>query len=241
MPIKGLSDKVYLPRLGRIRLGVMEPSGQSSCPRAVDYFVCPDPVKKVFGDRPRELPVLLPDEDDSRWAAQYYRCYFRTRGLVCKGDGEKASALIDPRTGSLATHSSRRSSLKEIECRPDTCACYGRQCRRVMNLRFLLPDVPGLGVWQIDTSSLWSITNINSALHFLRQVCGRASGIPLTLRLQPRQVQLGGLKNNIYVLVLDSPMTMPEMLCHAQKSLSGGLSYYQPIEQFKEKETHVRS
>lgn len=160
MPIKGLSDRVHMPRLGKIRLGIKVDGEQSSYPQPVDYFVCPDPVKKVQGDRPRELPILFPNEDDSCWAAQFYRCYSQTRGLVCKGDGERASALVDYRTGSLASHRSRQVSLRDIDCHPATCLYYGKHCRRVMNLQFLLPDVPGLGVWQLDTSSFWSITTI---------------------------------------------------------------------------------
>jgi len=94
-----------------------------------------------------------------------------------------------------------------------------------MNLQFLLPDVPGLGVWQIDTSSLWSITGINNSLQLLRQTCSRVSMIPLTLRIQPRNVQLNGLNKTIHVLTLDAPFTLSEMLRYVR---------------LKEKETHAR-
>lgn len=216
MPIKGLTDQVRLPRLGKIRLGLRVEGGDTTYPRPVDYFVCPDPVRQVYGQRPKELRVLFPIEDDTKWAAQFYLCYSHTRGLVCKGDGERATALTDERTGSLASRSSRETALKEIDCNPAVCPRYGQQCRRVMNLQFLLPDVPGLGVWQLDTSSYWSISNINNSIQLVRRTCGRVSMIPLFLRLQPRKVQPNGLKKTVYTITLATPLTLLEILKYAQ-------------------------
>jgi hypothetical protein len=216
MAIKGLSDQVRLPRLGKIRLGVREKGRGISYPRAVDYFVCPEPVRKVYGNRPKELRILFPIEDESRWAAQFYQCYSRGMGLVCKGDGQRARALLDEQTGCLATRSSRKTTLKEIDCHPQTCPHYGERCRRVMNLQFLLPDVPGLGVWQLDTSSYWSMVNINNGLKIVRQACGRVSMIPLRLKLVAQQVWPNGSKKAAYVLALGTPLTLMQMRRYAR-------------------------
>jgi hypothetical protein len=216
MPIKGLSDQVRLPRLGKLRLGIKVEGNGNPYPQPVDYFVCPDVVKAIYGDKPRELGILFPGEDPSKWASQFYRCYSRTRGLICKGDGERAIALVDGDTGTLASRDSRNTVLKEVECDPEHCPVYGKRCRRVMNLQFLLPDVPGLGVWQLDTSSYWSISNINSGIKLLTALCGRISMIPLTLKLAPREVHPGGFKKTVYVLSLDIPGTMTEILQYAQ-------------------------
>ena len=212
MPIKGVSDRVRLNRLDKIRLGVRVRDDSQAHPTPVDYFVCPEPVRKVYGERPRELRILFPGEDDSRWAPQFYRCYSATGGLVCQGDGERATALIDGRTGSPAARSGRNTSFREIECHPATCLLYGKRCRRVMNLRFLLPHVPGLGVWQIDTSSYWSITNINSGVQLIRELCGRISLVPLILRLVPQAVQPNGVPKTVHVLKLDIPTTLAAMM-----------------------------
>ena len=216
MPIKGVTDQVRLPRLGKIRLGVRLGEGARSYPRPMGYFVCPEPVQKVYGQRPKELRILFPIEDESKWAAQYYRCYSRGRGLVCKGDGERGSALVDEQTGRLATADSRKASLREIDCNPDTCRYYGAQCRRVMNLQFLLPDVPGLGVWQLDTSSYWSMVNINNGIQLVRQACGRVSMVPLVLKLVAQEVRPNGSKKAVHILSLDTPFTLVEMLRYAQ-------------------------
>ena len=216
MPIKGLSDQVRLPRLGKIRLGIKVEGRGNAYPQPVDYFVCPDSVAAVYGRKPRELRIVFPTEDPSSWASQFYRCYSRSRGLVCKGDGERASVLIDEDSGTLASWDSRRTTLRDIECDPQRCPEYGSRCRRVMNLQFLLPDVPGLGVWQLDTSSYWSITNINSGIRLLRSICGRISMIPLTLKLTPQQVFPNGSRKTAHILSLDIPSTMAEALRYAE-------------------------
>jgi len=216
MPIKGLSDQVRLPRLGKIRLGIKVEGQGSPYPQPVDYFVCPGSVAAVYGRKPRELRIVFPTEDPSSWASQFYRCYSRSRGLVCKGDGERASVLIDEDSGTPASGDSRRTALRDIECDAQRCPEYGSRCRRVMNLQFLLPDVPGLGVWQIDSSSYWSISNINSGVRLLCAICGRISMIPLTLKLTPQQVYANGSRKTAHVLSLDIPGTMGEALRYAR-------------------------
>jgi len=216
MPIKGLSDQVRLPRLGKIRLGIKVEGVKNPYPQPVNYFVCPDSVKSVFGDRPRELRILFPTEDPSKWASQFYRCYSKSRGLICKGDGERATALIDEDTGALADKDSIHTILKEVECDSEHCPEYGKSCRRVMNLQFLLPDVPGLGVWQLDTSSYWSIINMNSGIKLIAPLCGRISMIPLILKLVPQEAHPNGFKKTVYVLSLDIPGKLTDMLKYAR-------------------------
>ena len=49
--IPGLSDRRRLPRLGSIRLGIKVKNKKGiEYPKETEYFVCPDEVKKVFGD-----------------------------------------------------------------------------------------------------------------------------------------------------------------------------------------------
>lgn len=205
MPIKGISEVRRLPRLGKIRLGVREASPRTGgeFPRAVDHFVCrPDrstseaaarAFREVYGERPRELDIMFPVDDRDRFFEQWYRRYGSGTGLLCKGDGETALEL-DRETG----------EIREVECSPPACPWAAKKhCRPVGTLRFLLYRVPGLGVWQIDTSSYHSIVNLNSAIDLLRAVTGgRVAMIPLKLALRPREVQVEGRKKVIYVLEL---------------------------------------
>ena len=218
MPIKGVTEVVRLPRLGKIRLGIKKENASGvSYPFQTEYFVCPEEVRKVFGEKPRELRIMFPTDDQTQWASQYLRCYSASRGLVCRGDGETSVAKIDVRTGEIASKESAETEMKEITCNPAKCAYYQKaQCRRVMNLQFLLPDCPGFGVYQLDTSSFFSIVNVNSSLELIRGTCGRLSMLPLSLKLIGQEVQPEGKKKTVRVLSMTAPYSLAEIQRYAQ-------------------------
>lgn len=222
MPIKGISEVRRLPRLGKIRLGVKETSQKTGnpYPKAVDYFVCnadqstseaaARAFHQVYGDKPRALDIMFPVEDRDQFFPQFYRRYGSGSGLLCKGDGE-AAVEIDKETG----------EIREIECDPMECEWAAKKhCRPVGTLQFLLPKVPGLGAWQIDTSSYHSIVNLNSAIDFVRALTGgRIAMIPLKLIIRPKEVQVEGKKKVVYVLDLaHEEVRLEEILLASRKS-----------------------
>jgi len=214
MPIKEVSDIRRMPRLGKIRLGIkVEPEGKNPYPRATDYFVVPDEIKDYVGTMPKKLNIMFPTEKAGEFAQQWLRCYSFTQGLVCKGDGSTAIRKIDVDTGDIARHTTQEWVFKEWGCDLDTCEQYSeKQCRRVMNLLFLIPDVPGLGVWQLDTTSFYSIVNINSCIDLIKRLCGRISFIPLTLSLEPQIVEPPGIKKKtVHILQIRSDVKLAEI------------------------------
>lgn len=217
MPIKGVSEVIRLPRLGKIRLGIKKenPNGVPY-PAPVDYFVCPEEVRKVFGERPQELRIMFPTDDKTQWASQFLRCYSASRGLICRGDGETAVARVDVKTGEIAGKDAAVTELREVTCNPPGCPYHQRaQCRRVMNLQFLLHDCPGFGVYQLDTSSFHSIVNVNSSLELIRGICGRLGMIPLSLKLVEQEVQPEGKRKTVRVLSLTAPYSLAEIQKYA--------------------------
>ncbi|MDP3063729.1 MAG: hypothetical protein Q8O40_11060, partial [Chloroflexota bacterium] len=219
-PIKGVSDRPRLPRLGKIRLGIkVEEEGKKPYPRAVDYFVCPLEVQAVLGEKPTSLPIAFPTDDPDQWASHYYRRYSSFRGLTCRGDGEKATRWVDlekavdkatgelptqeqshPRFWPVASRETKKTIQREIECPPLSCPEFAqKQCKPVMNLQFMLPTVEGIGIWQLDTSSWNSIRNVLAGLNLVKSLTRSVLGvprlqlIPLTLSLVPLQVQPEGV------------------------------------------------
>ncbi|MBA7465064.1 hypothetical protein ES707_00225 [subsurface metagenome] len=213
MPIKDISEIRRMPRLGKIRLGEKvkpEEEGKNPYPRATDYFVVPDEIKEIVGDTPKKLNIMFPTEKTGEFAQQWLRCYSFTQGLVCKGDGSTAIRKIDVETGDIARHTTAEWVFKEWGCDPETCEQYSeKQCRRVMNLLFLIPDVPGIGVWQLDTTSFYSIVNVNSCVDLIKRLCGRISFIPLTLSLEPQIVEPPGIKKKtVHILQIRSDVKL---------------------------------
>jgi hypothetical protein len=218
MPIKGVSEIVRLPRLGKIRLGIKNETDEGiPYPSPTDHFVCPDEVKKVFGEKPKELRIMFPTEDETQWASQYYRCYSETGSLLCRGDGEMAVARVETFEREGNSKEKIITKLLEMPCNPDRCPIHKQgYCRRVMNLQFLLPDCPGFGVYQLDTTSFYSIVNINSSLELIRGTCGRLSMIPLSLKLVEQEVQPEGIKKMVRVLSLTAPYSFAEIQRYAR-------------------------
>ncbi len=222
-PIKGLSEQRRLPRIGKIHLGVKKKSPRTGgeYPVATDYFVCPPEVQQIYGDKPKRLDVIIPLEDEEVWASQYYRQYSRSRGLVCKGNGETCRRMVDSATGSVAGRDTKEVTWREgCECKGVECTDYkGNACQEVMNLQFMLPKVLGLGIWQIDTGSLHSIRNINDCATMIRAMCGRVSWIPLTLTLEPTEVVNpdDGKKKTVYCMHLRYDRSAESLLMDSEK------------------------
>ena len=213
MPIKGLTERRQLPRLGKIHLGVKLTNAKGvEYPSAVDYFVCPPEVKAVYGEKPKELTVMFPPAEQDTFASQFYRSYSRSRGLVCKGDGDRADRTVYSKdaarmkeTGEVPPIAGRedgQTERVEIPCPGRECPYFrSGDCKGVMNLQVMLPDVPGIGIYQIDTASVNSIVRVNSVLDWMQRLFGRVSGVPITLALVPMETQgPDGKKKNIFVL-----------------------------------------
>jgi len=234
MPIEGLSGVTRLPRLGKIRLGekVKKAGTNVEYPKATPYFVLPDKdevgelaatMRKIYGDKPNELPIIFPIEDEDKFASQYYRCYSMTRGLVCKGDGKTCLQTVDTATKVLANRDSKAEDieLQELPCKGRECPHYkSNQCREIMMLQFMLPDIPSIGIWQIDTSSVNSIININGAVKLYKGIFGRISMLPLTLTLKPQEVvsSVDQKKKKVYTLHLEARASLRNMLLLLEKT-----------------------
>jgi len=202
--IKGLSEIRRLPRIGKIRLGVKNRNQQGvQYPSAVDYFVFEDKntpkevlekIKNLYGEKPRKLMIKFFSNDLEQIFPQFLKYYSKGQ-LICRGDGEKARRRQE------------NGEISDILCSYKECPYYQqRMCRPVAHLKFYLEGVPG-GFFQIDTSSVNSIININTKIEQLKLIHGNITNIPLELTLVPIQVQVRGDRDsksfNKTVYILD--------------------------------------
>lgn len=213
--IKDISDRRRLPRLGKIRLGLKVRTGKGAeYPKEVPYFVCPDEVKKVYGEQPTTLDIYFPTDDPAQFFPQSLKLY-KSQGLICKGDGETAL-----RKDEIS------NELIEIDC-----PCENEQCNAVGNLMVILPRVSIGGVYQIDTGSISNIIAINSYIDYLRSLTGgRISMIPLKLRrVEQEMTFINPLtnkqqKSTHYLLQLELPLTIDDI-----NKMRNDKSYIPPV------------
>jgi len=182
LPVKEQAEVLKLKSLGKIRLGERE-KGEGGRDYYVpsDHFVCPDEVKKVFGDKPTELRGMLLLRP-GYCPRQFFRCYTESGSLVCRGDGDTAVQIYEkePRCASPAR-------LKELSCNPGECFYHQRgDCRKVVTLFLFLPDCPAFGVYQLDTCSPDSVNNIYWEIAVLQGICSGVSVIRVSLEMEER-------------------------------------------------------
>lgn len=232
MPIDELSKRRRLPRLGKIRLGIKEKTtvpckckgknpdkkpmltcrvcegtGYVFRPKEVDYFVCPPEVQAIYGEKPKELPIMFPVENEEVFFQQWYMRY-GYGVLKCIGDGINARTWDEEKNG-----------FRTIPCPCEQLE--DKRCMRQALLQFLLYEVPGAGVWQINTGSKNSIVDINSGIDYIRSLCERIRMIPLVLKreeMTASRTEKGRLKSSTHhTLKLDLANTsLKQLLEYAQ-------------------------
>jgi len=189
--IKGLSEKRRLPRLGKIRLGIKKKSVQSGkeYPAEVPYFVVPDEVKKVYGEKPTELDVMLPLDDIDTIFPVSYKFYGSGKGLKCNGDGEIAYC-VDEKTKEMVE---RKCPCENLD---------NGKCKQTGNLSVMLQKINVGGVYQINTSSFNSIVDMASGIDFVKALIGRVAMVPLKLRRVATETHHEEKKQTHYTLQL---------------------------------------
>jgi hypothetical protein len=192
--IKGITDaQRYAPRIGKIHLGIRKfkgPTDKRGYPQATDYFVVPDEVKAVYGEQPKELSIMFLSNDMSVVMPHFYKLYgASTVAPICKGDGALAQRL-DLKTGSRI----------EFECPgPKDCKfnrtidgngeVKSKGCQPTLNLMVNLPDLPGIGTYQIDSHSWNGLRELLNDIAVVQAALnGRIAFVPMKLRLMERDV-----------------------------------------------------
>jgi len=233
MPIKGRTDNSRIPRIGKIHLGVKKSNGSGvEYPTACDFFVvkADDTTTEVaakafhdaYGAEPREITVAFPSNDPEQFFPQYLSSYrrFGTRHeLFCKGDGE------------VAQRADGQGGRVQIPCMYRECPIFQEgKCKELGQVQFFLPDVAGIGIWQLDTTSYHSTGNLNGSIEMVRALTGgRIAMIPLTLRIVPKVVNPDGKPKTVYVLTLGiDDMKLTDFL-NKMPLLSAGIPNVAPI------------
>lgn len=198
--VKGLSDRRRMPLLGKIRGGIKKKSKKTGneYPAETDYWVCPPDVQNVHGERPKVLPIMFPLSDLDAVFPCAYVLYGSSRGVKCRGDGEKAFCVDDE---------TREMIEKPCPCEQlRTPQNPQGQCKQIGRLLFMLHEVSVGGVYQYSTSSFNSIIDIQSGLDFVAAMVGRFDFIKLQLKRIPTITHYDGKKQTHYT----AQITLPE-------------------------------
>lgn len=225
------------PRAGKIRLGeqlavIDKDTGKQKMrsgeavtrPAAVDYFrVDPEdeitPAESaasflaVYGAKPRELRCQIPGRVAADVWEGAYRLY-GTRKLKIRCDGQECDERTP--TGGWET--------KPCVCRAKSLpADSNSRCKLGWTLNVLLPEVAGVGVWQITTGSEISVNRVSRWLTMMESLVGDLLLLEFTLALVPVDVTPDGKTKEVWVLEPRATGMSPQAL------LEGGGRGTQPL------------
>jgi hypothetical protein len=184
--IQGLHTRTRYVRIGKFKIGLKETvvrGGRSfEKPVALDYFRIIEgaqPIQALYGERPQQVLVYLPDNlSQATWDA-FYKRYARS-GLICKGDGivgqeVQADGSLKARDCALRGCPFAQSSKKGDKVEAPAC-------RPIGTLSFKVVGVPSAGVYQIDIKGRMGVERADSYLCQLQQAAGGdLSGVPFLL------------------------------------------------------------
>lgn len=186
-------ETIYLPRLGKIRLGLpVTGKGTKSSnigESEVDYFVCPPEVRKVYGDKPKELDIMIPTNDINIWFPIAYE-HWKGDARWCRGNGIEAERQE-------GNHTIMVPCRDKEPCKHITKGSQ-KLCMPVGRLSVILYKIDMGGIYQIDTRSVTAQDDAWSADRYLTKLFserGTYAMMPLKLRRVPRTFKVPNPKN----------------------------------------------
>jgi len=212
--IPGFGDKLRLPLLGKIRLGmkVKKPKtpkcqhrdGKDECfyctyPKETPHFIVPDEVKKIYGETPTQLDIWIPSPDPSVTIPCSMRRYGSTAGLKCLGNGTIALDIGTKQERPCPCEHFTGIGAKGEKVRID--------CNEIGFLFVILYKVNLAGVYQIRTSSVNSVTDIISGIKYAEGMLRKpiTPGVPLILKREALETHHDQKKQTHYTMKIQLP------------------------------------
>lgn len=227
--LSGVEDiQARAPRIGKLKIGetreVTKNGRTVTYPAKLDYIVAKDGAGNrvqsfhdVYGERPTEFMAVLPANDPAEFYWEAYRRYGSGTGLACHGDGRYA--IVE------ATGETIECPCPYAEPTVRDGKEYPPACKVVASLSLWLYEVPELGIFQIDTGSYRSVSNIKWFLRVGLPALsgGQLAGIPIRVYVEPFQVVHDGKVSTAYQwkLGLAPGMRPADVRVAAQEAVEG--------------------
>jgi hypothetical protein len=188
MTILGLQRRIR--EVGRIRLGTSTPSGNSKRPRKLDKFRFTSPDRGVI----EAVAALLggtAQEWDNNGAVQW----------EVFTEANEVKILLPPNASDMSFSQfyeqwakgfcSHRCDGERNQARDTACTCdpENRACKPTTRLSVLVPEIPGLGLWRLESHGYYAAVELAGAVELIGQMAGARSMIPARLRLERREVR----------------------------------------------------
>ena len=181
-----LEDRARWPRLGMIRMGIMEGTGRSAHPREVSYFVLPDALREKYGEQPTRLPVMFPSDDVDRCLEVRYEKRGASGKLLIVCEGMGGSCRMFGEDGSLTDQPCRKVDREPCEC--------GARARGHLNV--ILPE-GGLGIYWLLLGGEGRLADIWNELRLYKATIGRLTNVVFEVVREPAEITVVTAKGRL--------------------------------------------
>lgn len=152
-------------------------SGEKEFTTSLPYFIVPDDIKGITGEKPERLKIIPAFRSISRTIPNSYARYAQNGAIFCTGDGETAKRY-DPAT---------KTRSKTVSCSENCQDRKSGACKISGTFYFYLPDVDMFSGYKLITRSENSIRNIISTLRKLSDKDGNISRIVYELAISEKK------------------------------------------------------
>lgn len=203
-----------LAEIGRIRIGqqVESSNGRGKRPAKLTTFRLTSPDR----NRIQQAAVLYGGQP-TEWeapAGKQWEVVTETDALnvICPPSDMAFSQHYELWSGGGCQRrcDGRNESISEGPC---ICDPDKRECTIHTRLSVMLRDLPGLGVWRIDTSGYYAAVELQGAVEVVQLAAGRGQMLPARLRLEQRMIKRAGQGvKRFAVPVLDIEVSPAQLL-----------------------------
>lgn len=148
-----------------------------------------------------QIDAILPPGDPLSQANEMWN----RGGCVRRCDGETELISRHPCL-CLAEHGPEWHLLRQdIRTKDKVCAATSR-------LNVVLPDMPDVGVWRVETHSFYAANELAGTVDMVLSGTGGKGLVPVTLRIEPRTRVAGGQTKHFPVVVVELRVTTRQAL-----------------------------
>lgn len=190
--------------IGNIKTGI---KGANGLPQKLDYFHVEedkatskqmvDIFKQLYPNKTRNLRIRFVSENPFNFK---FKRYVKGK-VVCIGNGTKAITVGKNEKG--------QNAQIEICCNEDCEQRLKGTCKLVGSLRFVLDGIDAGGVWKLNTSGGFSLSNIATEIVNMQKRGESIVGKPFEISLTPQESMAYGTYYSIDLRRLD---IMPKLI-----------------------------
>lgn len=115
----------------------------------------------------------------------------------------------------------RHDVIRDCPC---DCDPVARVCAIHTRLSVMLPDLPGLGVWRVETQGYYAAVELGGAVEIAGAAAARGQMLPARLRIEQREVLRAGKKLKFAAPVLDLDVAPAALLAGPDGTVAGELT-----------------